>query len=168
MLSVEIHRDLTRYRAKVVGGLTARSLACTAAALLAGVAAYGWLTWALEIPFEEVSILVYGVTLPFWALGFLEPQGMRPERWLPLWVRQHFGASRLTYDNAARLRRALEPDDDVMGATHAEEQSMGRTAGRPARRATSREYGRVCRRQRGLELWEPSRAYREGDANDRP
>ena len=30
MLSSEIHKDLTRYRAKVVGGLSARALVCSA------------------------------------------------------------------------------------------------------------------------------------------
>ena len=143
MLNVEIHRDLTDFRPKVVGGLTARSLACTAAALATGVAAYGWLTWALGLPFEEVSILIYASTLPLWALGFLEPGGMRPERWLPLWLRQHSGAARITYDSAGRLRAALGTDDDTMGAVY------------ETGRETGREYERFARRQRGIELWEP-------------
>ena len=154
MLSIAVHRDLTRYRAKVVGGLTARSLACTAAALLTGAAAYGWLTWALGLPFEEVSILIYASTMPLWALGFLEPGGMRPERWLPLWLRQHFGRSRLTYENTSRLRAARHEFHERTGADH------GPTidARQEPARVRSAEYERLCRRQRGLELWEPSRA----------
>ena len=138
MLSVEIHRDLTRYRAKVVGGLTARSLACTAAALLTGAAAYGWLTWALGLPFEEVSILIYASTMPLWALGFLEPGGMRPEQWLPLWLRQHSGTARITYDSTGRLRAALRTND-TKGVAH----------------ESGREYERFARRQRGVERWRP-------------
>ena len=143
MLSIAVHRDLTRYRAKVVGGLTARSLACTAAALLVGAATYGWLTWALGLPFEEVSLLIYASTLPLWALGFLEPQGMRPERWLPLWLRQHSKRARLAYGTRERYEAAYGDTEKttttVKGGTH----------------GTSDTYRRFAQRTRAVERWEP-------------
>ena len=138
MLSAEIHKDLTRYRAKVVGGLSARALVCSALALACGLAVGGYLTWVLGLPYEEVSILIYASTIPLWAMGFWEPDGMRPETWLPLFVRQHLGASRLAYETCNRVTAAY--DDNERRAY-----------------ATSREYQAFAKRQRGIELWEPDR-----------
>ena len=138
MLSAEIHKDLTRYHAKVVGGLSARALVCSALALACGLAVGGYLTWVLGLPYEEVSILIYASTTPLWAMGFWEPDGMRPETWLPLFVRQHLGASRLAYETRNRVTAAY--DDNERRAY-----------------ATSREYQAFAKRQRGIELWEPDR-----------
>lgn len=135
MLSAEIHKDLTRYKAKVVAGLTARTLACVAAALATGVAVGCYLTWVLGFDYESVSVLIYASTIPLWALGFWEPSGMRPERWLPLWLRHHGAASRLTYSNAERLRRAYQDER----RTH----------------VPSKAWRRFAKKQRGIELWEP-------------
>lgn len=136
MLSAEVHKDLTRYRAKVVGGLSARALAFSALALACGLAVGGYLTWVLGLPYESVSVLIYASTIPLWALAFWEPDGMRPERWLPLFLRHHLGASRLTYETRGRYDAAYE------------------TSGRRAN-ATSKEYQAFSKRQRGIELWSP-------------
>lgn len=135
MLSAEIHSDLTRYRAKVVGGLTARTLACVAAALATGVAVGCYLTLVLGLEYEQVSPVIYASTMPLWALGFWEPDGMRPEQWLPLWLRHRGRASRLTYDTGGRMRAAY----DCERGTH----------------VASKAYRKFGRRQRGVELWEP-------------
>ena len=137
MLSAEIHKDLTRYRAKVVGGLSARALVCSALALACGLAVGGYLTWVMGLPYESVSVLIYASTIPLWALGFWEPDGMRPERWLPLFCRHHLGASRLTYETWTRYATAYDEER--------------------RRRVTSREYQAFAKRQRGIELWEPCR-----------
>ena len=160
MLSVEIHRDLTRYRAKVVGGLTARSLACTAAALLAGVAAYAALVLALGLPFDEASVAIYACTLPLWALGFWEPQGMRPERWLPLWLRHRSTRARLAYGTRDRYLRALAGTDasaTTTTTTSTATTTATTTATEGGRRDTSDAYTRFCRHRRGIERWEPGR-----------
>lgn len=141
MLSAEVHKDLTRYHAKVVAGLSARTLACVAAALATGVAVGGYLTWVLGLEYEQVSILIYASTIPLWALGFWEPSGMRPERWLPLWLRHQGSTSRLTYDNAARMRAAYDTDEKRKEARS---------------HVTSKAYQEFARHQRGIELWDPS------------
>lgn len=139
MLSAEIHKDLTRYHAKVVAGLSARTLACVAAALATGVAVGGYLTWVLGLPFEEVSVLIYASTIPLWALGFWEPKGMRPEKWLPLWLRHQGSASRLTYTTGHRMRSAYDEER--------------------RRHVTSKAYQAFAKRQRGIELWDPTQGY---------
>lgn len=139
MLSVEIHKDLTRYRAKVAGGLTARTMACIACAIGASVAVgcYSWLV--LGIPFDDVSWAAYACSLPFWALGFWRPLRMGVEEWLPLWWRHNAGQSRLAYDNSGRYLQA----------------GLIRPMTERDARAISKAYRKCAARQRGIELWEP-------------
>lgn len=134
MLTAEIHKDLTRYKAKVVAGLSARTLACVAAALATGVAVGAYLTWVLGLEFEQVSIFIYASTIPLWALGFWEPSGMKPEKWLGLWLRHQGARSRLSYSNRGRMMAAYDEE----GRTH----------------ATSKAYRSFAKGQRGIELWE--------------
>ena len=91
-----------------MGGLSARALAFSALALACGLAVGGYLTWVLGLPYESVSVLIYASTIPLWALAFWEPDGMRPERWLPLFLRHHLGASMLTYGTRGRYATAYE------------------------------------------------------------
>lgn len=139
MISVPVHRDLTRYRAKVVGGLTARTLACVAAAVGVSVAIGAWFWLALGVEFERVSWLAYGASVPFWALGFVRPHGMEVEAWLPLWLRHVAGPSRLTYDVRDRYRARGLVRDTWEAVAH------GRR----------RPWERVLGRRRGIERWEP-------------
>ena len=138
MLSAGVHKDLTQYRAKVVGGLTLRTLTCIACALgmSAGTAAYAW--FVLGIDFDDISFLVYGVSIPFWLLGFFRPDGMEFEEWLPYWWRHNVGSDRLTYDSDRRLRSEWE----------------GAEALEPTTRATTAEYEKLTG-LRGIESWAP-------------
>ena len=87
MLTTNIHADLTKYRPKIVGGLTARTLACIVLALATAVAiaAVAWLAFGAGA--DSVGIIIFVAVIPFWSIGFLEPDGMRFEHWLPLWMR---------------------------------------------------------------------------------
>jgi len=141
MISVPVHRDLTRYRAKVVGGLTLRTLGCVALAVGVSVAIGCWFWFVLGVEFERVSWLAYGASLPFWALGFVRPHGMPAEAWLPLWWRHALGASRLSYDVRERYGACgLVPE-----------------IGREYRHGRRRAWERVLGRRRGVEAWEPGR-----------
>lgn len=135
-----VHRDLTKYKAKVVGGLTARTLACVAAAVGASVGAALVSELALHIDFDRVSWLAYALSLPFWAAGFWRPKGMALEEWLPLWLRNISKANRLTYDTTARYEAAMPITKDT---------------GRGPHDAAARTWDRYAKRRRGVELWEP-------------
>ena len=137
MLTTNIHADLTKYRPKIVGGLTARTLACIVLALATAVAiaAVAWL--AFGVGADSVGIIVFVAVIPFWSIGFLEPDGMRFERWLPLWMRHNFGGDELVYENRSRYEEA-----GFGGLTH-----RGRRA-----HAVSKAYGRY-RGKRGFERW---------------
>lgn len=135
-----VHRDLTKYRAKVVGGLTARTLACVAAAVGASVGAALVSELVLHIDFDNVSWLAYALSLPFWAAGFWRPHGMTAEEWLPLWLRHASGADRLTYDTAARYEAAGLTEKGNERGPHD---------------AAARTWDRYASRRRGVELWSP-------------
>ena len=106
MLTTSIHADLTKYRPKIAGGLTARTLACIALALATAVLIAAWAWFALGVGTDSIGIVVFVAVIPFWAIGFLEPEGMKFERWLPLWLRHNFGDDELVYGNGARYEAA--------------------------------------------------------------
>ncbi|ERL06709.1 PrgI family protein [Olsenella profusa] len=146
MLSSPVHKDLTKYRPKIVAGLSSRTLSCVALAVgvAVGLGCYFW--FVLGIPYDNVSFLVYAASMPFWGLAFWRPSGMTPEEWLPLWWRQGRPTNRLSYDNAERYRSwgLLGGHEDA-----AEDESPWRHG-----------YLRFARHQRGIELWEPSQGHR--------
>lgn len=102
MLTAPVHKDLTKYEAKVVAGLTGRTLLSIVCAIGASVAVGAYCYLVLGIGFEGSQWLCYAVSLPFWAIGFIRPMGMRVERWFPLWWRHEFGAERLAYTSRNR------------------------------------------------------------------
>ena len=84
MLSVSVHKDIGEYTEKVVGKLSARTLACTAGGLASAVAAAAVANLALGIPVDATTLPVMAASMPFWLLGFWRPKGLPPERFLPL------------------------------------------------------------------------------------
>lgn len=132
MYTTEIHKDLTSYRAKVVAGLTARSLFFSIAAVAVGVLVGAYLTWVLGFDLDDVSSLVYAATIPFWALGFWEPLGMMPEKWLPLYLRHRTAAaSKISYGTARRMERAFgrDPLEKGLNRVHTSYASFRRIRG---------------------------------------
>lgn len=137
MLSVPIHKDLTKYQAKIAFGLTMRTLTCIVAAVGTSVfvGAYAW--FVLGIPFDSISWAAYAVGLPLWAMAFWTPDHMRAEEWLPLWIRHSFGVTHLVYENHSRYAAAgLVPSSKEV-------------------RHVSSSYERYAKHQRALEWWEP-------------
>lgn len=137
MLSVPIHKDLTDYRPKVFFGLTTRTLVCVALALVSAVALALWAYFALGIPFARMRVAVFLASAPFWALGFMRPNGLVFEKWLPLFIRYRFGDSELTYVNGKR---------------YGVESLVGGEG--KARDVVTKTYKKL-RQQRTIERWEP-------------
>lgn len=78
MLSVSVHKDIGEYTEKVVGKLSARTLACTAGGLASAVAAAAVANLALGIPVDATTLPVMAASMPFWLLGFWRPKGLPP------------------------------------------------------------------------------------------
>ena len=65
MLSVSVHKDIGEYTEKVVGKLSARTLACTAGGLGAAVGAAAAAYFGLGIPVADATLPVMACSMPF-------------------------------------------------------------------------------------------------------
>ena len=97
MLSVSVHKDIGEYTEKVVGKLSARTLACTAGGLAASVAAASFTYLVLGIQVSDAALPVMACSMPFWLLGFWKPKGMRAEEYLPLKLEHALSDGKLLY-----------------------------------------------------------------------
>ena len=84
MLSVAVHKDIGEYTEKVVGKLSARTLACTAGGLASSVATAATLNLALGVPVDAATLPVMAASMPFWLMGFWRPKGLTAERYLAI------------------------------------------------------------------------------------
>ena len=73
MLSVTVHKDIGEYTEKVVGKLSARTLACTAGGLAASVGAAAAVHLGLGVEVADA-------TLPVMAASMLPAERPRPDR----------------------------------------------------------------------------------------
>lgn len=102
MLSVSVHKDIGEYTEKVVGKLSARTLACTAGGLASAVAVAAVANLALGIPVDTATLPVMTASMPFWLLGFWRPKGLPAEKFVPLFAEHAFGNGKLVYATGCR------------------------------------------------------------------
>lgn len=103
MLSVTVHKDIGEYTEKVVGKMSARTLACTAGAIAASFAAAAVPNLAFGVPVSDAALPVTAASMPFWLLGFWRPKGLKAERFLPLWLEHALGDGKLAYTTEGRV-----------------------------------------------------------------
>ena len=99
MLSVAVHKDIGEYTEKVVGKLSARTLACTAGGLASSVATAAALNLALGVP---ATLPVMAASMPFWLMGFWRPKGLTAERYLAMLARHARSDGMLVYSTGSR------------------------------------------------------------------
>ena len=97
MLSVAVHKDIGEYTEKVVGKLSARTLACTAGGLASSVATAAALNLALGVPVDAATLPVMAASMPFWLMGFWRPKGLTAERYLAMLARHALSDGVLVY-----------------------------------------------------------------------
>lgn len=97
MLSVSVHKDIGEYTEKVVGKLSARTLACTAGGLASSVAAAAASNLAFGIPVDAATLPVMAASMPFWLMGFWRPKGLPAEKFLPLLADHLLSDGKLVY-----------------------------------------------------------------------
>ena len=97
MLTMPIYKDIGEYTEKVVGKLSARTLACVAGGILTSVAVAAVIYLVLGIDVSYASLPVIAASMPFWLAGFWRPRGMKAEKFIPLWWEHTFGNGHLTY-----------------------------------------------------------------------
>ena len=102
MLSVAVHKDIGEYTEKVVGKLSARTLACTAGGLASSVATAAALNLALGVPVDAATLPVMAASMPFWLMGFWRPKGLTAERYLAMLARHALSDGVLVYSTGSR------------------------------------------------------------------
>lgn len=145
MLTVQVHKDVTEYQPKIVGGFTGRTLACLGGAM-AGAAAVGCLcALVLHIDVDMAMPLIWIGAAPACLLGFYTPHGMKFEKFLPLWWAHAHGKTLILYKT---------PSHRAEGAAAA--RSRAEAAREGLERDANEAFGKL-RRKRGcaLEVWSP-------------
>lgn len=84
MLHAPIYKDIGEYTEKVVGKLSARTLACVAAGVATSFAAAAVCHFAIGIDVADAALPVMAASMPFWLLGFWRPKGLKAEEYLPM------------------------------------------------------------------------------------
>ena len=135
MLTVPVHKDIGEYTEKVVGTLSARTLACTAGGLAAAVAAAAAVHLGLGIEVADATLPVMAASMPFWLMGFWRPKGLKAEEYVPMRLSHALSDGVLAYETGGGLMAAVLPAERP----------------RPDRRA------RRAARRKGAEIAEPSR-----------
>lgn len=143
MLSMEIHKDVMSYQPKVVAGLTSRTLGFTGLAIGSGVLVGIVEKVVLGLDPSAHVIPIMAASLPFWALGYTNPHGLKPETFALHWLRHKVLPQKLLYRTRpmpAALRNDIEakeirPDGTVRYA-----------------QALTPSY-RSLRRRQGIEGW---------------
>ena len=110
-MSVSVHKDIGEYTEKVVGKLSARTLACTAGGLVTAVAVAAVANVGLGVPVDAVTLPVMAASMPFWLLGFWRPKGLVPEKFVPLFAEHVLGDGKLVYATGSRPASIAGPID---------------------------------------------------------
>lgn len=141
MLSVPIHKDFTEYRPKLIGGATARTVACLGAAVGCAVAASLFMAFVLHMEVDTANPLIWVAAAPAAAFGFYQPHGMKFEEFLPLWFDHNYRNQLIYYKTplyrgeAGYARKKRKEHDDAV------------------RKETRNAYYARLRKEPGIEIW---------------
>lgn len=135
MLYMPVHKDVLKYRKKVMWGLTTRMLGFGAAGIGCGVAMGLYLANVIFVsPTSAVGqLLIAAVSLPFLTCALARPQGLRFEEWAYLRARRALVSQRIPY---------VQTPSPAEGA-------------KEKRSVRVDEAYRKLSRKRGIELWSP-------------
>lgn len=146
MLSVPVHKDVTEYQPKVIGGLTARTIICIGAAVGSALA-FGMLcTFVFHVDINDVIYLVWLAATPAALVGFYTPHGLNFEKFAPLWLAHNFNEQCLVYDSASN-RGEFKAEADALKKAYADERKC----------ANGKELSKLYKTN-GIEMWEPGGA----------
>ncbi|MCI9130313.1 MAG: PrgI family protein [Eggerthellaceae bacterium] len=121
MLSVPVRKDISEYKSKVIGQLTARTLITIVIALTVAVSLGVILQLVLGISWTYAQWPIYLSAFGIWALGLWRPYGMPLERYIPLWIQHNLKSDQCVYvSTPSRLKgKANEASEDQLSKTYA-------------------------------------------------
>ena len=82
---------------KIIGKMTARTLICVLGALGLSVIAGLYMYFVIGVNPGDYMMVIYALSLPFWACGFLRPHGMKFEQFAMYWFLHNFSRTTLYY-----------------------------------------------------------------------
>lgn len=104
MLTAPVHKDIGEYTEKVVGKLSARTLACVAGGIASSFAAAAGSYFLLGIQVSDATLPVMAASMPFWLLGFWRPRGLKAEEYVPMRLDHMLSDGKLAYEAGCDLR----------------------------------------------------------------
>lgn len=142
MLSVAVHKDIAEYQPKIVGKLTLRTLGCISAALGLSVLTGLYITFVLGLDVSDFEVLIIIISIPFWAMGFWKPQGMKAEVYAKYWLEFNFTKKHIAYIPTYKLMGYGERRDERK-ETRVYDKEQRKLSKQPGIEAYSAKAGRV-------------------------
>jgi hypothetical protein len=140
LLSVSIHKDISNYEPKIISRLTLRTLLCIVGAIGISVLAGMYCTVVLAMGSSEVTYVSMTLSIPFWALGFLRPGGMKFEVYMKYWLEFNTQTKKLYYVPTAKKAGLI---NDPRKEVKAYEKDYRKLTSQPGIEACSPKAGRV-------------------------
>lgn len=97
MIEVDVPKEITEYKEKIIGGMSLRQLICFLIALILGGGSYALSYLIFELNSDISTYIVALVAIPPLAIGFVSPHGYPLERYVQLVLRRHTGNRKRPY-----------------------------------------------------------------------
>lgn len=97
MLSVAVHKDIAEYQPKIIGKLTLRTLLCIVCAVGISLIVGLYLYFVLGFDPTDFEVLILAISMPFWAMGFWRPRGMKAETFAKYWIEYNFTRKNISH-----------------------------------------------------------------------
>ena len=108
MLSVAVHKDIAEYQPKIIGKLTLRTLLCIVCAVGISLIVGLYLYFVLGFDPTDFEVLILAISMPFWAMGFWRPRGMKAETFAKYWTEYNFTRKNISHIPSFKLMGYVE------------------------------------------------------------
>lgn len=105
MLSVPVRKDISEYKSKIFGKLTARTIITALTAVTLAIVVACVLQFILHVDWMFTQWFVYIIAFAVFGIGFYRPLGLAMEDFIPLWVRHKLTDDRCLYVSTTNICR---------------------------------------------------------------
>lgn len=112
MLSVAVHKDIAEYQPKIIGKLTLRTLLCIVCAVGISLMVGLYLYFVLGFDPTDFEVLILAISMPFWAMGFWRPRGIKAETFAKYWIEYNFTRKNISDIPSFKLMGYVERNDE--------------------------------------------------------
>ena len=123
-VEVRIPKEITEYQEKIICGLSIRQLICTVIAMIISIPSYIFLLPSLGVDITGYVVILEVV--PFIALGFLRPRGLKFEKVLLVFLKHQLGNSKRKFNSIVQSDLLEGECKDVRNQQDENEKFVGR------------------------------------------